>query len=164
MKTSVHVLAIIVALLAATPAIFASDFVRIDGKLSTEHDDPKDGFQEVVKKNLVAVLTGPVDRDIGQLTIKTIFYADDLDANKLVVEKEMLSQVSLLRGRARVEVPSVIFRFTPTHGEITGSGRRSIAKRIESSGRRYHGWGIQVYKGDDIIGEAYSNPSLKPKQ
>lgn len=160
MKTS-FLIAVIGACMALLPAANASDSVRVEAKLSTDHDDPKGEVDEVVKKKLTVTLTGAPALQAAVLTVVATFYADDLTADKLVVEKEVQSTATLERGRAVVDLPEVVYRYTPTHGKITGSGRRSKAKRIPASGNRYHGWAVQVLDGQRVLGQAFSNNSIQ---
>jgi len=151
-------------LLNSVAAASAADSVRVLGKLTTRNDDPPKSPEKVVKKQLTLTLSGAADKDLGELLVKTTFYADDLVADKIAVEKEIQSKATLERGRADVVLEEVAFQFTPAHTNVTGSGKRSKAKRVEASGHRYHGWAAEVFKDSQKIGEAYSHPSLKPKQ
>lgn len=155
-------LSLFALLLVTLGSSFASDSVRVDVKLSTDHDDPKGGVEEIVKKQLTVTLSGSPQLSTDRLTIKAKFYADDLTADQVVVEKELEVPAKLENGRAVVNLPEVTFRHVPAHGQITGSGRRSKAKRVPASGRRYHGWALQVMDGARQLGDAYSIASLKP--
>lgn len=149
--------------LFSTVSLFAADSVRVVGKVLTDHDDPKGQVGEVVKKTLVLDLAGNPVLESGAIQVKATFYADDLGTNQVVPEKELKATAALVRGRAALSLPVVTFNFTPAHAKTTGSGRRAKAVRVPASGRRYHGWAVEVFDGNRKLGEAYSHPSLKPK-
>jgi hypothetical protein len=153
---------LIALLLVPHTTAVASDSVRVEARLATEHDDPKEGVEEVIKKQLVVTISGAPKLASDRLTVRAKFYADDLTAGQVVVEKELTVSASLDRGRATLELPEVTFRHTPAHGQISGTGRRTKSKRIPAAGRRYHGWSVEVLDGEKLLGEAYSIISLKP--
>lgn len=151
------ILAIALTWLSTSAASLAADYIKVEPKLSTSHNDAKDSAEERVIKKLAVTLIGSRTMQEGTVKVVATFYADDLSANKVVVEKEVEASATLERGRAVVNLPEVTFTFTPTHGKITGTGRRAKAKRIPASGKRYHGWTVKIYNGTEIIGQAASN-------
>jgi hypothetical protein len=135
--------------------------VRVTAIVKTEHDDPEKSIAEVVKKHLEIELSGSPNLQ-GEIKVTCTFFADDLSANKIIVLKSNDLKVMLEPGkRASVVSPAVVFNFTPAHSEKSGGGKRAKYKRIEATGNRYHGWGIRVYLGANLVGEAYSNSDIK---
>ncbi|RBP38599.1 hypothetical protein DES53_111118 [Roseimicrobium gellanilyticum] len=142
------------------PSAFADHAVRVEVKLSTSHDDPKNSQAEVVNKQMTVVLAGSAKSGGDKLTVKARFYADDLKTDQLVVEKELQTETTLMSGRVEVPLTAVTFNFTPAHAKSTGTGRRAKSVRVPASGRRYHGWVVEVLKGSEVVGQAASHPSL----
>lgn len=135
--------------------------VRVAAIVKTEHDDPKGGNAEVVKKHLEIDISGGANF-LGDVKVTCTFFADDLSAGKVVNLKSNDLKTELVAGKStRLISPEVSFNFTPQHSEKSGSGRRAKYKRIEATGNRYHGWAVQVFRGSDFVGEAYSNNDIK---
>lgn len=148
---------------AASSALDAqtASLVSVTGIVKTEHDDPKGSIDEVVKKHLEIELRGSSKLQ-GEVKVTCAFFADDLSGGKIVALKSNTLTVTLETGKsARTSSPAVTFKFTPQHSERSGSGRRTRYKSIEATGSRYHGWSIQVFRGEEVVGEAFSIPSIK---
>lgn len=157
-------LALLALCAACIPAAFADHAVKVEVKLFTSHDDPKGSQAEVVSKQMTVVLAGSAKSGGDKLTVKARFYADDLKTDKLVVEKELQAETTLQSGRIEVPLSAVTFNFTPAHAKSNGSGRRAKSVRVPASGRRYHGWAVEVFKGNEIVGDAASHPTLQSKK
>lgn len=135
--------------------------VRVSAIVKTAHDDPKGSIAEVVKKHLEIDISGGASF-LGDVKVTCTFFADDLSANKIVALKSTDLKAELVAGKStRLTSPEVSFNFTPQHSEKSGSGRRAKYKRIEATGNRYHGWAVQVFRGSDLVGEAYSTNDIK---
>lgn len=144
----------------ALPAQTAS-LVSVTAVEKTEHADPKGSIDEVVKKHLEIELRGSAKLQ-GEVKVTCTFFADDLAGDKIIALKSNSLTATLEAGKStRVTSPVVSFNFTPQHSVKSGSGRRTRFKRVEATGNRYHGWGIQVFRGNELAGEAFSNASIK---
>ena len=84
-------------------------------------------------------------------------------SDSIVVEKSGDIKVTLEPNGRYLDIatPKVAFVYTPMHTESSGSGRRMRSKTIEESGHRYHGYLVQVFNGDTLLGEAISNEALR---
>lgn len=138
-----------------------SNHVSVTATVKTEHNDPKGSIDEVVKKHLEIELSGSATVQ-GEVKVTCTFFADDLAGDKIIALKANDLKAGLEAGKStRIVSPDVTFSFTPQHSEKSGSGKRARYKRVEATGSRYHGWAIRVFRGDELVGEAYSIPSIK---
>lgn len=145
----------------ATLVAQTASLIRVTAIMKTEHADPKGSIDEVVRKNLEIELRGSNALQ-GEVKVTCTFFADDLGTDKLVALKSNSLTAVLEAGKStRITSPVVTFNFTPQHSVKSGSGRRAKFKNVEAVGSRYHGWGIQVFRGDELVGEAFSLPSIK---
>ena len=167
MTHSRNIKTILLALFAILTGITTSlkaqstNSVRVSAILKTEHDDPKGSIAEVVKKHLEIEVSGSSSVQ-GEVKVTCTFFADDLTTKKLTTMKSDNIKATLVAGmRTSLKSPVVTFSFTPEHSVKSGSGRRAKYKRVDATGKRYHGWAVQVYGGDSLVGEAYSLPALK---
>lgn len=154
---------VFILLTAASPVLPAqtANLVSVTATVKTEHNDPKGSIAEVVKKHLEIELRGSAKLQ-GEVKVTCTFFADDLAGDKIVALKANDLKAGLEAGKStRIASPDVTFNFTPQHSEKSGSGKRTRYKRIEATGNRYHGWAIRVFRGDQLVGEAYSIPSIK---
>jgi len=96
------------------------------------------------------------------VTLKWALYAANLrrGADTISVEKsgEMKITVDPSGRYLDIETPKVAFDYVRTHSER--SGRRSY-KLVEESGKKYHGFHVQVVSGNDVLGEAISESVRK---
>lgn len=91
------------------------------------------------------------------VTLKWALYAANLrrGSDTIAVEKsgEMKITVDSNGRYLDIETPKVAFDYVRTHSER--SGRRSY-KLVEESGKKYHGFHVQVISGNEILGQAFS--------
>lgn len=156
-------LALVAALFGITTTLQAQNTssVRVSATLKTEHDDPKGSITEVVKKNLEIEVYGSAAVQ-GEVKITCTFFADDLATRKITAMKLDNLRATLVAGKSTpLKSPVVTFSFTPEHSEQSGTGKRARYKRVDAVGKRYHGWAVQVYSADRLVGEVYSLPALK---
>ncbi|MCF7787814.1 MAG: hypothetical protein K9N47_16915 [Prosthecobacter sp.] len=161
--TVIKLISLLLITAGSYPALIAQTVghVSVTATVKTEHNDPKGSIAEVVKKHLEIELRGSATLQ-GEVKVTCTFFADDLAGDKIVALKANDLKAGLEAGKStRIISPDVTFNFTPQHSEKSGSGKRAKYKRVEATGSRYHGWAIRVFRGDEIVGEAYSIPSIK---
>ncbi len=98
------------------------------------------------------------------LVLKWTLYASNLQrgTNDIVAEKSGESKIILDVGKhEHLITPKVPFKWTPRHSDKTGSGRSAKYKKVDETGHRYYGYHVQVLNGETVVGEAYSQDSLK---
>lgn len=139
--------------------------VRTDGKAMGEQK----GNAEEQKRFLEITLTNRTREELTGLVVKWAVFANDLEANETVKagSGQVKSSVYFQRPEV-VQSQTVTMKYTPRHAERSSSGkgrsgsnRKATYKTVEAKGTRYKGWGVQVFQGSTMIGEAYSTPELK---
>jgi hypothetical protein len=155
---------LLIALLAGATQTWGQALpVTVSAKLITQHDDPKGSIDEVVNQALQVDLRAG-SQVSGTVKIVCSLYADDLKTKKVVLEKNETLSAELSPGRTvKVSSPPVTFKFTPEHSEKSGSGKRTRYRKVEAVGHRYHGWAVQLFVSEKLVGEAYSTPGLKKR-
>ena len=135
--------------------------VRISAKVKSEHGDHKSSNAEILKKHLEIELTGSSALQ-GEVKVISTFFADDLGADRVVPlkTKEIKAEVGKSRS-TRITSSVVTFSYTRKHSERSGTGRRARFKSVEATGKRYHGWGVQVFSGNELVGEAFSSREIQ---
>jgi len=107
-------------------------------------------------------ITNSSNTKLEGVTLKWSLYAANLrrGADTVSVEKsgEMKITVDSNGRYLDVETPKVAFEYVRTHSER--SGRRSY-KLVEESGKKYHGFHVQVLNGTTVLGEAVSEAIRK---
>jgi hypothetical protein len=105
-------------------------------------------------------VTNSTGAKLDGVTLKWSLYSATIKrgADSISVEKsgEMKITVDANGRYTDVATPKVAFTTIPYH--IQGSGRRS--KQVEASGKKYHGYHVQVISGDTVLGQA-SSESVK---
>jgi hypothetical protein len=107
-------------------------------------------------------VTNPSSTKLEGVTLKWTLYAANLRRGSDTISAEKSGEMKITvdaSGRyTDVATPKVSFVYTRTHSER--SGRRST-KLVEESGKRYHGFHVQVMNGDAVIGESVSEAIKK---
>ena len=107
-------------------------------------------------------VTNPSSTKLEGVTLKWTLYAANLrrGSDSISAEKsgEMKINVDASGRYTDVATPKVSFVYTRMHSER--SGRRST-KLVEESGKKYHGFHVQVINGDAVLGEAVSEAIKK---
>lgn len=154
-------LAILCSLLLAGAASAGSVDVVVKPEVAQKSSDLKK--EEYVTTHWLRVrITNFTSTKLDGVTLKWALYAANLrrGADTVSVEKsgEMKITVDSNGRYLDVETPKVAFDYTRTHSER--SGRRSY-KLVEESGKKYHGFHVQVLNGTEVLGEAVSESVRK---
>ena len=154
-------LAILCSLLFASAASAGSVNVVVKPEVERKSADIKK--EEYVTANWLKVrITNYTSTKLEGVTLKWSLYAANLrrGADTIAVEKSGEMKITVdSNGRfLDVETPKVAFEYVRTHSER--SGRRSY-KLVEESGKKYHGFHVQVLNGTEVLGEAVSEAVRK---
>lgn len=154
-------LAILCSLLFASAASAGSVDVAVKPEVEKKSADIK--TEKYVTANWLRVrITNYTGTKLDGVTLKWALYAANLrrGADSIAVEKsgEMKITVDSNGRYLDVETPKVAFEYVRTHSER--SGRRSY-KLVEESGKKYHGFHVQVLNGTTVLGEAVSEAIRK---
>ena len=107
-------------------------------------------------------VTNSSNTKLEGVTLKWSLYASNLrrGSDSITVEKsgEMKITVDASGRYTDVTTPKVAFTYVRMHTER--SGRRST-KTVEESGKKYHGFHVQVISGDTVLGESFSESVKK---
>lgn len=149
-------LAILCSLLFATAASAGSVEITVKPEVQQKSSDIKK--EEYVTTHWLKVrITNYSPIKLEGVTLKWALYAANLrrGADTINVEKsgEMKITVDSNGRYLDIETPKVAFDYVRTHSER--SGRRSY-KLVEESGKKYHGFHVQVLNGNEVLGEAVS--------
>lgn len=154
-------LAILCSLLFATAASAGSVDITVKPEVQKKSADITK--EEYVTTHWLRVrITNYSPTKLEGVTLKWALYAANLrrGADTIAVEKsgEMKITVDSNGRYLDIETPKVAFDYIRTHSER--SGRRSY-KLVEESGKKYHGFHVQVVSGNAVLGEAFSESVRK---
>lgn len=161
---------VLVANRAACGVEVSAITVRVEQFAKGDHDK----FAHTQEKSLKVFLTNGSDRDFEGLRVKYFFFARDLKGGDLTLyERGERSANVAAHATMMIETPAATTRYTEEHAQgnpFGGKGKRSggggkaqKTKVIEASGQRIVGHAVQVFTGGKLVGEVYSEPSLKAK-
>lgn len=172
MARAMKTLLLLLLVCAAAPALALDKVsiavtVKTDGKAIAE----KKGYEEEQKRFLAITLTNRTREELSGLVVKWAIFASDLKERETSKAGSGEVKASVYpRHPELVQSQTVTMNYTPRHAVRSSSGKgRSKGgkggsvkmKTVEASGTRYRGWGVQVFQGSALIGEAYSTPELK---
>ena len=154
-------LAILCSLLFATAASAGSVTVAV--KPETQKKSADIVKEEYASAHWLRVrITNSSPTKLEGVTLKWALYAANLrrGSDSITVEKSGDITITVdSNGRyLDIETPKVVFDYIRTHSER--SGRRSY-KLVEESGKKYHGFHVQVVSGSTVLGEAFSESVRK---
>src|SRR5688572_23028137 len=143
--------------------------VRVEQVAKGDHQK----FAHTQERSLKVFLTNGSDRDYTGLRVKYFFFARDLKDGELsLYEKGEQKTDVAAHATVVVETPATTARYTEEHtqgkpfggkGKTGAGGKGKKAKIIPARGQRVVGHAVQIFTGGKLIGEVYSEPSLKAK-
>ena len=143
--------------------------VRVEQVAKADHDK----FAHTQEKSLKVFLTNGSDRDYAGLRVKYFFFARDLKDGELSLYEKGEQKTNVeAHATVVVETPATTARYTEEHtqgnpfggkGKKGAGGKGKKAKTIPARGQRVVGHAVQIFTGGKLIGEVYSEPSLKTK-
>jgi hypothetical protein len=182
-RASVIALATLALLPIAVRAQSASDAVRVEVKViqsSDRKDIPGSRADEKTQHVKLEVnLTGK-PKDPETRVIKWAIFGKEMKGNSITTLESGEEKLALSdRGAQKFESKEASTTSTPEHAAAAGKGgkgapgpapkgggkggRPAPLKKVEGSGAKYTGWGVQVRDGEKIVGEQYSGMSFKEK-
>jgi hypothetical protein len=156
--------------LAAWPA-HALDKVALAVQVRTEGNAVSSGKpKDEQARSLEIQISNRTREDLGALTVTWKMFGFDLEDDEVVLEESgKLSTDLKAAATAALQSKTVKFDSTRAHGKRTTAWKKKAPpktvnyKRVEATGTRYAGWGVEVRRSGELIGEAFSRPDLKEK-
>lgn len=148
---------------ALAASSYAGTWVSLRADMKGSHA-PHSGAssKESHRRWLEIELSGLGLKENAQIRLEWVLYADDLDADKVVEQAKGTEIVELAAGKtATVKTKETVFEYVRQHSERQGSGRKARFKLLKASGHRYHGWAVRAFSADTLVGEAFSDGSLR---
>lgn len=133
---------------------------RIKGSTAVQHDQSKE-----LEITVSSVSKAPP----SGLRLKWFMYGRDLKSSSVSVLRSGEAKVALgSKGSQVINSAKVETKSTPEHSVVSrsrgrggsGGGRVSV-KKVEATGDKYIGYGVQVFAGDKVVAEIYDPPGIK---
>ena len=137
---------------------------RIKGSAAVQHDQTKE----------LDITVSSVSKTVPSgLRLKWFMYGRDLKSSGVSVLRSGEAKVALGSNGAQViSTAKVETKSTPEHSVVskgrrggsnggTGGGARISVKKVEATGDKYIGYGVQVLAGDKVVAETFDPPGVK---
>jgi hypothetical protein len=166
MRSQLCLLAILGALLTTARPEVSPFSVRVEQVTSTDAER----FKKTQEKKLKIFVSNNSSAD-ANLTLKYYFFGHGAKDREMdVLEKG--EKTALVKSHATevVETPATKATFGEEHYETKkggGGGNRGrgggmqLGKKIQASGNKLTGYGVQILNGGMVVAEYFSEPSLK---
>lgn len=171
MKTLTLLASLILALTLSLHAAGGSVRLDVIQNVKTRGGGSKGTTTQV--RTLVVTLNNISKVQMDNLAVKYTFFTRDAKGGNLSVYKEGEAQVSLKPiGRQVLTTDEVTSTYTVQHSEVThrqmrGANGQQInvpeVRNIEASGQKIVAHAVRVFDGEKVVGEYYSEQSLKQK-
>lgn len=135
---------------------------RIKGSTAVQHDQSKE---------LEITVSSVSKTPPSGLRLKWFMYGRELKSNSVSVLRSGEAKVALgVNGSQVISSAKVETKSTPEHSVVSrgrgrgGSGRSSgrvSVKKVEASGDKYIGYGVQVLDGGKVVAEAFDPAGVK---
>ena len=136
---------------------------RVKGSTAVQHDQSKE-LEITVSSVSKTPPTG--------LRLKWFMYGRDLKSNGVSVLRSGEAKVALgSNGSQVINSAKVETKSTPEHSVVSrgrgrgnrspGGGSRVSVKKVEATGDKYIGYGVQVLAGDKVVAETFDPPGVK---
>ena len=168
--------AFFLALVFVSAAALASgaEISPISLRVEQVSKDQHNNFTHKQEKSLKVALTNSSAQDLNAVKIKYFYFARNVKTRDVIVSaKGEVSADVKSHATATFETPGVTMSYTEEHtegnpfanknGNNKTNGGMAKTKKVEASGKRFDGYGVQVFNGGALAGEYFSEPSLKAK-
>lgn len=118
------------------------------------------------KRSLKIFLSNGTGQDQTGLKVKYYYFAKDVK-DKDVMVKDSGEKSADVKARATEVIETPVVTATSTEAHQEGNGRQNRngtfkgGKKVEASGDKIVGYGVQVFSGEKLLTEYFSAPSLK---
>jgi hypothetical protein len=148
----------ILLILASAPLAYpAPDAIgaRVEQVAKSEHA----GFTHGQTHALRVFLTNTGGEDKSGLKVNYYLFGKDLRGltEVAVLHKGQVNADVKAHGTAMVETPAATVKYTEEHSE----GPRKNMHKVEASGKKFTGYGVQIFDGDALTYEYFSTQNLK---
>jgi hypothetical protein len=135
--------------------------VRVEQVAKSESEK----FSRTQKRSLKIAVTNASPED-KSLKVKFYFFGKDSGENDLLLlEKGERAATVPARQTVTIETPTVSRRAVEEHyaGKSGGQGGARRGKKVEASGQRIVGHGVQVFEAGKLVAEYFTQPEFKAK-
>lgn len=151
-------------------ASFHDSLVRLDVRVHGGDSHARTQGSSAVKhdqKEELEIIVSSVSKNLpAGLQLKWFMFGRDLKSNRVGVLRSGDAKVELGgRGPQVIRSAKIEAKSTPEHSVVSrGRGRggsRGSVKKVEATGDKYIGYGVQVLNGGRVVAESFDPPSLK---
>lgn len=163
MKKSTSLLAILTAsFLAFGTSAQANNSVLLNVNLGGKHTPHSGSSNSEVHHRWLDITVTPLR--LSQPTsvdVEWTFFADDLASGEVVIFGQKTQNLQVLPGQpVTMKSADTVFSYVREHGERVSGSRKVRYKKVEASGKQFHGWAVRAFIEGKVISESYSHPSL----
>jgi hypothetical protein len=134
------------------------------------------GFRHTQRKALKVYVSNTATSDSPGLRVKFFYFGKSLKAGDTTILQQGERKADVkTHATVTVETPEIESVYTEEHGQpVDRKGGRGAPrgnylghqkivryKTVEATGRKVTGYGVQVFSGNLLVAEAFSEPSLK---
>jgi hypothetical protein len=163
------------AFLAALP-VHGVDVSPISVRVEQTSGNSSNRAKHTQSKALKAYISNAATKDSPGLRVKYFYFGKSLKTGEISIIRQGEEKVDVKgNGTATVEAPEVEAVYNEEHGKrVDGKGGRGAPsgnvsgnqnnvryKKVEAGGTKLTGYGVQVYSGNQVVAETFSEPSLK---
>ena len=144
--------------------------VRVHGGDSHARISRSSGVKHDQKEELEITVSSVSKNLPSGLQLKWFMFGRDLKSNRVGVLRSGDAKIELGgRGPQVIRSAKIEAKSTPEHSVVSrGRGRggrsggsRGSVKKVEATGDKYIGYGVQVLNGSKVVAETFDPPSLK---
>lgn len=157
-------------------ALFAAALLAVSSAASAQVSAFRMRIEQVTKSETekfskkqqrsLKIFVSNSSKDAGELVAKYVFFGRDLKGSEVVKLDEGEKAVSVgPLNTTMVETGVATATSEEAHSTGYSSGGKgkggSSGKKVEASGQKFTGYGVQLFQGDKMVAEQYDPPSGK---
>lgn len=145
---------------AITRAQLGSVQLKVDPRTDKDYEQARGGGARTTteKVRLKISLRNFKAVERNGLKVKSYIFADNYDMDEMEIALEDSDTVDLPKaGTAEVESREAGLQYTGAYMKKVGTRR----ERVDKSGRKYAGYGVQVWEGDQLVAEIFEPREFK---
>ena len=112
------------------------------------------------QKRSLKIFVSNASKESAELRAKYVFFGRDAKGNDIVKIEEGEKPVSV-KGLSTEMVESAVATSTFEEAHSANASKGKAGPKVEASGTKMLGYGVQILQGEQVVAESYDPPSMK---
>ena len=151
---------LLVLLILVLAPIASAQVSPVSMRIEQVNKTDKEKHKHVQKRSLKVHLTNASQQPREGLILRYYFFGKSIGDNDVILLEKGERSASVASNKTEtVETPVVTKTYEDAHFE--GDGKGKVGTKVKASGEKLVGYGVQLFEGEKMLTEQFSQPSYK---